>query len=175
MNDFIYKLKNLHWTLIFLVFFLSLVGLVMIFSATKEEGLTATTSQLMKLLLGFSIMFAVAITNINFWQKYSFLLYIIGISFLVYATFYGFIGKGSRRWINLLGINIQPSEIMKIFLILALAKFFDERKMENLKEYFFLLIPIFLIILPFSIIITQPDLGTSVVLLFLFIVVFFVV
>ena len=174
MNDFIYKLKNLHWTLIFLVFFLSLVGLVMIFSATKEEGLTATTSQLMKLLLGFSIMFAVAITNINFWQKYSFLLYIIGISFLVYATFYGFIGKGSRRWINLLGINIQPSEIMKIFLILALAKFFDERKMENLKEYFFLLIPIFLIILPFSIIITQPDLGTSVVLLSLGIVVFFV-
>ena len=174
MNDFIYKLKNLHWTLIFLVFFLSLVGLVMIFSATKEEGLTATTSQLMKLLLGFSIMFAVAITNINFWQKYSFLLYIIGISFLVYATFYGFIGKGSRRWINLLGINIQPSEIMKIFLILALAKFFDERKMENFKEYFFLLIPIFLIILPFSIIITQPDLGTSVVLLSLGIVVFFV-
>ena len=173
MNDFIYKLKNLHWTLIFLVFFLSLVGLVMIFSATKEEGLTATTSQLMKLLLGFSIMFAVAITNINFWQKYSFLLYIIGISFLVYATFYGFIGKGSRRWINLLGINIQPSEIMKIFLILALAKFFDERKMENFKEYFFLLIPIFLIILPFSIIITQPDLGTSVVLLSLGIVVFF--
>ena len=174
MNDFIYKLKNLHWTLIFLVFFLSLVGLVMIFSATKEEGLTATTSQLMKLLLGFSIMFAVAITNINFWQKYSFLLYIIGISFLVYATFYGFIGKGSRRWINLLGINIQPSEIMKIFLILALAKFFDERKMENFKEYLFLLIPIFLIILPFSIIITQPDLGTSVVLLCLGIVVFFV-
>ena len=81
MNDFIYKLKNLHWTLIFLVFFLSLVGLVMIFSATKEEGLTATTSQLMKLLLGFSIMFAVAITNINFWQnmksnmKYNFFIF----------------------------------------------------------------------------------------------------
>ena len=70
MKDLIYKLKNLHWTLIFLIFFLSVVGLVMIFSATKEEGLNATTSQLMKLILGFSVMFAVAITNINVWQKY---------------------------------------------------------------------------------------------------------
>lgn len=174
MNEIIYKIKNLHWTLIFLVSCLSLVGLVMIYSATKEEGLNATTSQLMKLILGFCVMFVVAITNINFWQKYSFLLYILGIGFLVYATFYGFIGKGSRRWINILGVNIQPSEIMKIFLILALAKFFDEKKIESFRENLFLVIPIVLIVLPVSIIVTQPDLGTSIVLLSLGVIVFFV-
>ncbi len=174
MNELLYKIKNLHWTLIFSIFFLSMVGLVMIFSATREEGLNATFSQITKLLFGFLIMFFVSLININTWQKYSFFLYLIGILILVYATFYGFIGKGSRRWINVLGVNIQPSEIMKIFLILALAKFFDERKIENFKEYVFLLIPIFLIAFPFSIILNQPDLGTALILLSLGVVVFFV-
>ncbi|MAH78306.1 MAG: rod shape-determining protein RodA [Rickettsiales bacterium] len=175
MNEIIYKIKNLHWTLIFLVSFLSLVGIIMIYSASKSEGLTATYSQLFKLFFGFLIMICVGLVNINFWQKYSFIFYILGLIVLIYATFYGYIGKGSRRWINFLGVNIQPSEIMKVFLILALSKFFDERKIDNLRDYLFLIFPIFLIILPFFIILNQPDLGTAVILLILGSVVFFVV
>tara|TARA_Y100000992_G_scaffold300909_1_gene270569 strand:+ start:127 stop:1173 length:1047 start_codon:yes stop_codon:yes gene_type:complete len=147
----------------------------MIYSASRAEGLTATYSQLFKLLFGFSIMMCVGLVNINFWQKYSFVFYILGLIVLIYATFYGYIGKGSRRWINFLGINIQPSEIMKIFLILALSKFFDERKFDNLRDYLFLIFPIFLIILPFFVILNQPDLGTAIILLILGAVVFFVV
>ena len=147
----------------------------MIYSASKSEGLTATYSQLFKLFFGFLIMICVGLVNINFWQKYSFIFYILGLIVLIYATFYGYIGKGSRRWINFLGVNIQPSEIMKVFLILALSKFFDERKIDNLRDYLFLIFPIFLIILPFFIILNQPDLGTAVILLILGSVVFFVV
>ena len=175
MNELIYKLRSLHWTLIFLIISLSIIGLVMIYSATNSEGLNATRSQFLKLLLGFSIMFAVSIINITFWQRYSFLFYVIGLILLVYATFYGIIGKGSRRWINLFGINIQPSEIMKIFLILSLAKFFDEKKIESLRDYIFLLFPIFLVLTPFFIILQQPDLGTALILLTLSTVVFFVI
>ena len=127
------------------------------------------------MVFGFAIMLLVALININTWQKYSFLFYLIGIIILIYATFYGFIGKGSRRWINFLGVNIQPSEIMKIFLIIGLAKFFDERKIEGLRDYLFLLIPIIMIAIPFLIILNQPDLGTSIILLFLGAVVFFIV
>ena len=130
INDILYKFKNLNWTLIFSVFFLSLIGLIMIFSASNSEGMNATYSQLLKIIFGFSVMFVVAMIDINNWQKYSFILYVLGVVILLYATFYGYIGKGSRRWINFLGVNIQPSEIMKIFLILGLAKFFEERKIE---------------------------------------------
>ena len=175
MQDILYKLKNLNWTLVMSVLFLSLIGLIMIYSASNSEGMNATYSHVFKLIFGFTIMFIVALININTWQKYSFLFYIFGVVILIYATFYGFIGKGSRRWINVLGVNIQPSEIMKIFLIIGLAKFFDEKKIEGLKDYIFLLLPIMMIAIPFSIILNQPDLGTSLILLFLGAVVFFIV
>lgn len=175
MKEIIYKIQNLHWTLIFLISFLSLVGVIMVYSATKSDGLSFTYSQLLKLSFGFVVMLAVALININTWQKYSFILYILGVIVLIYATFYGYIGKGSRRWINVLGINVQPSEIMKIFLIIALAKFFDERKIENFREYFFLIFPIILIVVPFFIILNQPDLGTALIILFLGVIIFFVI
>lgn len=175
MKEIIYKIQNLHWTLIFLISFLSLVGVIMVYSATKSDGLSFTYSQLLKLSFGFVVMLSVALININTWQKYSFILYILGVIVLIYATFYGYIGKGSRRWINVLGINVQPSEIMKIFLIIALAKFFDERKIENFREYFFLIFPIILIVVPFFIILNQPDLGTALIILFLGVIIFFVI
>ena len=175
MSEFFFKFKNLHWTLIFLICSLSSVGIIMIFSATKSDGLGFTYSQILKFLFGFFIMLSVGLININFWQKYSFIFYLVGVIILIYATFYGYIGKGSRRWINVLGINIQPSEIMKIFLILALAKFFDEKKIDNFRDYLFLVFPITLIFIPFFIVLNQPDLGTSLILLFIGTVVFFIV
>ncbi len=175
MKELSYKIKNLHWTFISSVIFLSLVGLVMIYSASHAEGMKATYSQMLKLLLAIVIMFVVALINISFWQKYAYVIYFFGILLLIYATFYGYIGKGARRWIDLGIFNLQPSEIMKIFLVLALAKFFSERKIESFKDYLFLILPIILIIIPFLIILNQPDLGTGLVLLLLGLIVFFVV
>ena len=175
MKELSYKIKNLHWTFISSVIFLSLVGLVMIYSASYAEGMKATYSQMLKLLLAIVIMFVVALINISFWQKYAYVIYFFGILLLIYATFYGYIGKGARRWIDLGIFNLQPSEIMKIFLVLALAKFFAERKIESLKDYIFLILPIILITIPFLIILNQPDLGTGLVLLLLGLIVFFVV
>ena len=175
MKELSYKVKNLHWTFISSVIFLSVVGLVMIYSASHAEGMKATYSQMLKLLLALVIMFVVALINISFWQKYAYVIYFFGILLLIYATFYGYIGKGARRWIDLGIFNLQPSEIMKIFLVLALAKFFAERKIESLKDYLFLILPIILITIPFLIILNQPDLGTGLVLLLLGLIVFFVV
>ena len=175
MNELGYKIKSLNWTLIFLILSLSFIGLVMIYSATNLDGLEATRSQFFKLLLGFGIMFTVSIININFWQKNCFIFYFLGLILLIYATYYGLIGKGSRRWINLFGINFQPSEIMKILVILSLAKFFDEKKIESLRDYIFLIFPILLLLIPFLIILQQPDLGTALILLMLGFVVFFII
>ena len=128
MKELTFKIKNLNWIFISLIIFLSIVGIIMIFSASKTEGMNATYSQISKLIFAFFIMLTVSMINIRFWQKYSILLYFFGVAILIYATFYGYIGKGARRWINFWGLNIQPSEMMKIFLMLVLAKFFDEKK-----------------------------------------------
>ena len=75
----------------------------MIYSASREDGLGATYSQFFKLVFAILVMFVVSMININVWQKFSFVIYIAGLFLLIYATFYGYIGKGSRRWISFLG------------------------------------------------------------------------
>ena len=147
----------------------------MIYSASREDGLGATYSQFLKLVFAILVMFVVSVININVWQKFSFIIYMAGLFLLIYATFYGYIGKGSRRWISFLGVNIQPSEIMKICLILALAKFFDEKKIQSFRDYIFLIFPLALIFIPFAIILNQPDLGTAISLLIVGIIIFFIV
>ena len=87
----------------------------------------------------------------EFWKKNAFYFYFICIILLFWASFYGYIGKGSRRWINFSGFYMQPSELMKICIILSLAKFFDEKKIKESRDYFFLILPI-LIVFPFQLV-----------------------
>ena len=175
MKELIFKIRNLNWIFVSLIVFLSIVGVVMIYSASKTEGMSATYSQISKLFFAFFLMLIVSVIDIKTWQKYSIFLYFFGVAILIYATFYGYIGKGARRWINFWGLNIQPSEMMKVFLMLVLAKFFDEKKIESFKDHLFLIIPIIFICIPFFIILNQPDLGTGMILIILGLVVFFIV
>ena len=174
MGDFFFRLKNLNWFLIFLTFFLTFVGMVMIFSATSGKGFDILVSHVSKVFLGFSLMLIIGTIQIDFWKKYGFYLYFLGLILLFWASFYGYLGKGSRRWISLFGFNFQPSELMKILIIVALAKFFDEKKIQEAKDYFFLILPLALTIVPVSMIISQPDLGTAMIILFITAVVFFI-
>jgi len=173
MADFFDRLRRLNWFFIFLVFFLAFVGVVMIFSATYEIDKHILFSHLTKIAIGFFLMIFIGTIDVNFWKKYAYFLYFFGLILLFWASFYGFLGKGSRRWINLFGLNFQPSEIMKIIMILSLAKFFDEKKIQDAKDYFFLILPITLVAIPFLLILQQPDLGTAIIILFIGAVVFF--
>ena len=85
MQEIVYKFKNLNWTLVMSVLFLSLIGLIMIYSASNAEGMRSTYSHLAKLVFGFAIMLLVALININTWQKYSFLFYLIGL--VIYSKY----------------------------------------------------------------------------------------
>ena len=174
MTEIIIKLKNLNWLFIFLIFFLAFVGLVMIYSATFGEESEIFISHVYKVTFGFILMILVSLVDIEFWKKNAYLFYFIGLVLLLWVTFYGYLGKGARRWINLYGFNFQPSEIMKIFLIISLAKFFDEKKFQEPRDYFFLILPILFVTIPFFLVLIQPDLGTAMLILFVSIVIFFV-
>ena len=174
MIDIFFKFKNLNWFLISLILFLSFVGFVMIYSATFEEEKRIFISHIYKIIFGFSLMIAVSLLDIDFWKRNAYFFYIIGLTLLIWAYFYGYLGKGARRWINIFGLNLQPSEIMKVFLILSLAKFFDEKKIQEPRDYLFLSLPIILVLIPFGLILVQPDLGTAMLILFVSIVIFFI-
>ncbi len=174
MSELIIKFKNLNWFFIFLVGFLSFVGLVMIYSATFGEESNILISHVYKIIFGFSLMILFGLVEIEFWKKNAYIFYFIGLVLLIIASFYGYLGKGARRWINFYGINFQPSEIMKIFLIVSLAKFFDEKKMHEPRDYLFLFVPLTLVVIPFILILIQPDLGTAMLILFVSVVIFFI-
>ena len=174
MSEIFIQLKKLNWLLVFLISFLSFVGLIMIYSATYGGDDRIFTSHLSKICLGLSIMIGVSLVDLNFIKKHAYLFYLIGIILLIWATFFGIVGKGSRRWLNIGGLVFQPSELIKILVIITLAKFFDEKKIQNAKDYIFLILPIFLILLPFFLILIQPDLGTAMIVLLLGLIIFFI-
>ena len=174
MSEIFTQFKKLNWLLVFLISFLSFVGLVMIYSATYVGDDKIFTSHLSKIFLGLSIMIGVSLVDLNFIKKNAYLFYLIGIILLICATFFGIVGKGSRRWLNIGGLVFQPSELIKILVIITLAKFFDEKKIQNAKDYIFLILPIFLILTPFFLILIQPDLGTAMIVLLLGLIIFFI-
>ena len=174
MSEIFIQFKKLNWLLVFLISFLSFVGLVMIYSATYGGDDRIFISHLSKICLGLSIMVGVSLVDLNFIKKHAYLFYLIGIILLIWATFFGIVGKGSRRWLNIGGLVFQPSELIKILVIITLAKFFDEKKIQNAKDYIFLILPIFLILSPFFLILIQPDLGTAMIVLLLGLIIFFI-
>ena len=174
MSEILIQLKKLNWLLVFLISFLSFVGLVMIYSATYGDDDRVFVSHFSKICLGLSIMIVVSLIDLNFIKKHAYLFYLIGIILLILATFYGIVGKGSRRWLNLGGLVFQPSELIKILVIITLAKFFDEKKIQSARDYIFLILPISLILSPFFLILIQPDLGTAMVVLLLGLIIFYI-
>ena len=124
MSEILIKFKNLNWFFVFMISFLSFVGFVMIYSATYGSESKILISHVYKIILGFVIMIFFGLVEIEFWKKNAYLLYALGLILLIIVSFYGYLGKGARRWIDFYGLNVQPSEIMKIFLIVSLAKFF---------------------------------------------------
>ena len=174
MNDIFLKLKNLNWLYFFLVSFLSFVGIVMIYSATSAMEMNIFFNHITKVFFGLIIMIIVSLIDMDFWKKNAFYFYLIFLILLVWASFYGHIGKGSRRWIEISGFYFQPSEFMKIFIILSLAKFFDEKKIKDPSDYFFLVLPILIVLLPVGLILRQPDLGTAAIILFICFLIFFI-
>ena len=103
--------------------------------------------------------------NIKYWFSIGYLAYVAVVGLLVGTYLFGITSSGSQRWINLYFINLQPSELMKIFIIVCLAKFFHRMKLENVNSIYTILTSLIIILLPMGLVIVQPDLGTAVLIL----------
>jgi len=107
------------------------------------------------------MMLLFSFINIKYWFLVGYIFYLITIILLFWTYLFGIKSSGSQRWIDLYFINLQPSELMKIFIILCLAKYFHRMKIENVNSIYTILTSLIIIILPMGLVIVQPDLGTS--------------
>ena len=169
------KIKNLNYLLIFLLILLSFIGAAGLYSAADGSFQPWTSKHLIRFYIFLLMAILISIIDIKVIYKYSYLLFILSLLLLISVEIIGVLGKGATRWIRILGFSIQPSELVKITIILALAKFYHNLKFENITKIIYLLPPFLILAIPFTFVIIQPDLGTSLSIIILGAFIFFLV
>lgn len=158
------KLLSVHWLLVLLIAGVAGVGFAMLYSAAGGSMNPWAERQMMRFGVGVLIMIVVATIDVRIWLRYAYVLYFIALVLLVGVEVGGYVGMGAQRWISLGVINIQPSELMKIFMVLALARYFHGIAVEDIGRITRLIIPIIMVAVPTALILRQPDLGTAIML-----------
>jgi rod shape determining protein RodA len=160
--------------MVFLVVVLAAIGCSMLYSAADGNMDPWASRQLSRFGLGFVLMFAVALVDVRFWFRNAYFIYLGGLLLLAAVEIFGSTGMGAQRWISLGVVQVQPSELMKVVVVLALARYFHGVASEEIGRPFLLILPIGLILVPTALVLKQPDLGTAVMLLMMGAAVFFV-
>jgi len=155
------KFKNFDYILLVCILLLGLVSLATMYSTDGGKVLFHTKSHFVKLVIFTIMMLIISFINIKFWFLIGYFFYIVVIILLAWTYLFGIKSSGSQRWIDLYFINLQPSELMKICIILCLAKYFHRMKLENVNSIYTIITSLVIIILPMGLVIVQPDLGTS--------------
>lgn len=171
--------RNLDWPLILAVIALTVIGLVVIYSASYSQLLAAGMSpwyyvQRQLIAFGLGLVAAVVIVSLDYraWARWSRVIYITAMSLLGIVLFLGKAVFGSQRWVRLGPLNLQPSELAKIALVLVLAKFFE--KEENALSLQGVAKAFALVLVPMGLILLQPDLGTAAIFIGLFFTMWYV-
>jgi len=158
------KVLYLNWALILLLAAVAGIGFLMLYSVAGGAFQPWAGPQMERFALGLAVMFAVAMAPIWFWRNMSGLAYGLSILLLLYVEFLGAVGMGARRWIDLGFLRLQPSELAKITLVMALAAYYDWLALDKVSRPLHVAIPIALIAVPAFLTLRQPDLGTALLL-----------
>ena len=163
-------LLNIDWMLLLLVFGIGTWGLVTVYSATHGRLETHLDDLYLKQIYWFSaglvLMISVTLVDYQLLSRGAYLLLALGILLLIAVFVVGRVASGARRWLVLGPLSFQPSEVVKVFLVLSFARYFTETRREGGLRFRDLLIPLLMVMIPFTLIAKQPDLGTALVLFF---------
>jgi len=158
------KIKNLDYILLISVILLSAISVFVMYSTDGGEILFHTKNHFVKLAVFFPLMILVSFFNIKFWHNFSYIIYFVVILLLIYVSFFGIRSSGSQRWMDLYLFVLQPSELMKVAVILCLAKYYHRLKIQNVNSFTSITIVLSIILIPIIFVISQPDLGTSILI-----------
>ncbi|MDD2326048.1 MAG: rod shape-determining protein RodA [Alphaproteobacteria bacterium] len=158
------KLRLLNWGLVAIILILGLTGIGLLYSAGGKSWDPWAGPQSVRFATGFAVMMVIALVDIRFWLKIAYPLYFIMLVLLVVVEVRGHIGMGAQRWINLGFFVLQPSELMKIALVLALSKYFHALEIEDVGRPMLLIPPALMVLAPVGLVLLQPNLGTATLL-----------
>lgn len=147
-----------------LIISLVVIGLMMLYSVAGGHFSPWASKQLVRFIFCVFACIGVSLINLRFFLKYAYVAYAIGLVLLVAVSLFGTVGMGAQRWLNLGLFRLQPSEVMKIVLILALARYFHSATVEQIHSFKHMMIPVLMMLVPVGLILTQPDLGTAMML-----------
>ncbi|MDO6726193.1 rod shape-determining protein RodA [Cognatishimia sp. 1_MG-2023] len=160
------KVLHLNWALVLLLMSVSGIGFLMLYSVAGGSFNPWAAAQMKRFILGMSLMFAIAMVPIWFWRNVSGVLYFGSLVLLILVEFMGSVQMGAQRWIDLGFMRLQPSELMKITLVMFLATYYDWLPVNKTSRPLWIILPILIILVPTFLVLRQPDLGTSLLLLF---------
>ena len=160
----IQKLKRLDFILLACILLLGVISSFSMYSTDGGQILYHSKSHIIKFIILFSLMLCFSFFNIKFWHSLGYYFYFIVLLLLIWASLYGVKASGSQRWIDLYFIKLQPSELMKIAIILCFAKYFHRLQLIEVNSFKSILISIMILIFPIVLVLSQPDLGTSILI-----------
>ncbi len=158
------KLLHIHWFFVLLVAVVAGIGVAMLYSAANGNFQPWASRQAVRFCFGLFVMLGVALVDVRIWLRFAYAFYGVSLVLLILVEVMGFIGMGAQRWIDLGYFNLQPSELMKIALVLALARYFHGLGMEDIGRPTRLVVPILMVLMPAALVMRQPDLGTALML-----------
>lgn len=155
------RLKFINWGLVVLITLLASVGFLALYSAAGGNLDPWASKQIPRFAVFMGVMIAIALVDIRFWYRAAYPFYAVCLLLLIIVEISGHIGMGAQRWIRIGPLNVQPSELMKVAVVLALARYFHGAVPEDMKSLRFLGIGALFLAVPFVLVAAQPDLGTS--------------
>ena len=172
------KLWQIHWVFLFLLCVTASIGIATLYSAAGNQHAGSfdpwASRQLVRFGAGLFLLVAVAVVDIRIWLRYAYLFYVVSFVLLVAVEIAGSIGMGAQRWIDLGFVTLQPSEVMKLTLVIALARYFHGGNIEDVGRLAYLAPPVLMVAAPAVLVLRQPDLGTAVMLMIVGAAIFFV-
>ena len=161
---FFQKIRSIDYILLISIIFIGFISCLAMYSTDGGEVLYHTKNHALRFLIFFVMMIVISFVNIKIWHSLSYIFYFVTLLLLLWASFYGITASGSQRWINLYFINLQPSELMKIAIIICFAKYYHRAQLHSVNSFSKIFVPIVVLTLPIFLVITQPDLGTSILI-----------
>ena len=155
------KLAQVNWAMVLLICLVASVGFVMLYSAAGGNFDPWADRQMVRFAVGVMMMLSVAVVDLRTWLRYAYLIYAGALALLLAVEVAGEIGMGAQRWIDLGFFQLQPSELMKVALVMALARYFHGLEADQVGRILPLVPPLLLVGMPALLVLKQPDLGTA--------------
>jgi rod shape determining protein RodA len=164
-QSFLDKVLHINWGLVILIVLVACIGFACLYSAAGGSFHPWASQQMARFAVGLVAMFVIALVDVRWWYKLAWPAYLGGLAMLAVVEIMGHVGMGAQRWINLGFMQLQPSELMKLAVVMVLARYFHSAAIEDMRRITFLIVPAILVFLPVSLVLLQPDLGTSLMII----------